>query len=58
MVPSFSRRAQFTTKFGIRVVPSQKGLKYSNLVNWPNLATISPKQIATWDAEDPMSRAE
>ena len=40
-------------KRGIAVVPTQPGLRYPNLPDWPERATTDPFQIQLWSKENP-----
>jgi len=41
-------------ELGIAVVPTQPGLRYPKLPNWPELATTDPLQIQLWGRENPL----
>jgi len=59
-VSHFKNRTKFIEiaspliELGIAVVPTQPGLRYPKLPNWPELATTDPLQIQLWGRENPL----
>lgn len=52
-VPTFARRAEAVTRYGIPVIPLRPRTKDAFLEDWPSLATTDSAQIAAWNAGNP-----
>ena len=50
---NFAEIATPLVELGIAVVPTQPGLRYPKVLNWPELATTDPLQIQLWGRENP-----